>query len=130
MSCIFCRIRDKEILHGIVYEDDICLAFLDRAPVNPGHLLLIPKLHEPDYWNLDESLFQHLTKVGYKLSLLLKQEYSPEKVGFVLSGFEVPHVHIHLTPLHTDQDFTAEKKVILSVDEMEQIAQQLRNKLI
>ncbi|HPN81059.1 MAG TPA: HIT domain-containing protein, partial [bacterium] len=47
-DCIFCRIIAGEIPSDKIYEDDEAVAFLDIAPVNPGHVLVIPKAHYPD----------------------------------------------------------------------------------
>ena len=47
-SCIFCKIVEGSAPASKVYEDDICLAFMDIQPVNPGHVLVIPKAHFAD----------------------------------------------------------------------------------
>ena len=45
MSCLFCKIINKEIPASIVFENDHCLAFRDIAPQAPTHILIIPKTH-------------------------------------------------------------------------------------
>ena len=49
MDCIFCKIRDEKLPSYKIYEDEDFLAFLDIHPINPGHLLLIPKKHVKKY---------------------------------------------------------------------------------
>jgi histidine triad (HIT) family protein len=44
-DCLFCKIIDREIPASVVYENDAVLAFLDINPVNPGHVLVVPKEH-------------------------------------------------------------------------------------
>ncbi|MFH1456976.1 MAG: HIT domain-containing protein, partial [Patescibacteria group bacterium] len=57
MDCIFCKIVKGEIPADKVYEDENVLAFLDITPINPGHVLLIPKKHYENLYDLpDEEL--------------------------------------------------------------------------
>lgn len=44
-DCVFCRIRDRQVEGHVVYEDDLVMAFMDLYPVNPGHVLVVPKEH-------------------------------------------------------------------------------------
>jgi len=45
MDCIFCKIVNKEIPAGVVYEDDLIVCFHDLNPQAPVHVLIIPKEH-------------------------------------------------------------------------------------
>lgn len=74
MDCVFCNIRDKKLSHGVIFEDDICMVFLDKHPLNPGHLLIIPKAHETDFWKLEESVFEHIASIGHRFSKILYKE--------------------------------------------------------
>ena len=42
-NCIFCKIINKEIPGKIIYDDDVCIAFLDLSQATYGHTLVIPK---------------------------------------------------------------------------------------
>ena len=55
MDCVFCRIVAGTADASVVYEDDRLLAFCDLNPVNPGHLLIIPKAHGMGLVDLAES---------------------------------------------------------------------------
>lgn len=47
-DCLFCKIVAKEIPADVVLETESSVAFRDIAPVAPTHVLVIPRLHEPD----------------------------------------------------------------------------------
>jgi len=53
-DCIFCKIIEKQIPAKIIYEDNDVLAFHDRAPIAPVHILVIPKKHVASVANISE----------------------------------------------------------------------------
>ena len=54
-NCIFCKIVNKEIPANIVFENDLVVAFADITPVNLGHILVIPKEHSTNIFDIKES---------------------------------------------------------------------------
>ena len=64
MDCIFCKIINKEIPGKIVYEDDVCLAFLDLSQVTDGHTLIVPKSHFDNLLEADDEVIAHMLKVA------------------------------------------------------------------
>ncbi|HEY0068338.1 MAG TPA: HIT family protein [Chloroflexia bacterium] len=102
--CIFCRIIKHEVGAHIVYEDDTSIAFLDIHPSQPGHLLVIPRQHVPDFYNLDDDLYSKLMLAVKRLSMAVSKVTNPPKVGLVVMGFEVPHAHVHIIPLQKASD--------------------------
>src|SRR3989339_473799 len=93
-NCIFCKIVNKEIPCYQVYEDTNFLAFLDIRPLNPGHLLLIPKKHYRWVWDIPEEYSSILNKLANQLKKVLGTDY----VQSLVIGDEVHHAHIHLIP--------------------------------
>jgi len=91
-----------------VYEDEHLLAFLDHRPLNPGHVLVVPKRHEPDFHRLASALYGALMQLAHRLGQCLAHVYQPPKVGLFVIGFHVPHVHVHVVPLYAMADMTAE----------------------
>lgn len=102
MSCLFCKIIDKEIPADIVYEDDRALAFRDINPQAPHHILVIPKQHiatTNDLTEADRETVGHLSLVAAKIA---------KELGFADSGYRavincnaqagqtVFHIHLHL----------------------------------
>lgn len=101
--CIFCKIIAGEIPCHKVYEDDKVLAFLDIKPVNPGHVLILPKKH---YQNIEEINEDYLTAVIIivkKIGKLLKDKlgiagYNVHENNDLIAGQTVPHIHFHIIP--------------------------------
>lgn len=112
MASVFSQIIAGELPGRFVYEDDRCVAFLSIAPLREGHVLVVPR-EEIDHWlDLDNGLLAHLMAVSKRIGAALDQIYQPTKVGVMLAGLEVPHVHVHLVPIDTmrDMDFTKAEK--------------------
>lgn len=102
-GCPFCMIIRGTIPAHKVYEDDDTLAFLDIRPMTPGHTLVIPKDHVPDVQALDEPFYTHVLLTARRVALALDVVTQPKKVGFMVVGFDVPHAHVHVLPLHDPQ---------------------------
>nr|QEO32863.1 hypothetical protein [Candidatus Entotheonella sp.] len=107
-ACVFCRIVAGVVPSHQVFEDDDVLAFMDHRPLNPGHVLVIPKWHEPDIHRLDDHTYLAVMKAGKRLTEVLAELFEPPKVGLFVIGFHVPHVHVHVVPLYTIDDFSAD----------------------
>jgi len=105
--CIFCKIIKGEVPTYKVYEDELAFAFLDIRPINPGHILVIPKHHEPVFHNLEDRQYMAVMKTVKKLSTLVQEKMSPKKVGLIVAGFEVNHAHVHIVPMHGFHDITS-----------------------
>lgn len=104
MSSIFTQIINGDIPSHKVYEDDLCFAFLDIHPINPGHVLLIPKIEVQFLWDLDEAAYSHLWEVARLLAKRINETFHPTRVGVLVKGFDVPHAHIHIVPLYHNDD--------------------------
>ena len=100
-DCIFCKIIDGDIPSMKVYEDDICLAYLDINPDSDGHTLIIPKKHIEDLNAIDDETLLHINKVAKKLIPVLmdkaKAEALSTRVNFGTSQ-AIKHYHMHLLP--------------------------------
>ncbi len=106
--CIFCRMTAGQAPCHKVFEDDDVFAFMDHRPLNPGHMLVIPKSHEPDVHRLDDPTYLSVMKTAKRLAEVLASLFAPPKVGLFVIGFHVPHVHVHVVPLYSIDDFTAD----------------------
>jgi histidine triad (HIT) family protein len=107
VATLFSRIIDGELPGQFVWKDDVCAAFLSIAPLRPGHTLVVPRA-EVDHWiDLDVETMMHLTSVTHSIGRAIQRAYDPVKVGSIILGLEVPHVHIHVAPIWspTDLDF-------------------------
>jgi len=59
-DCIFCDIIEGRTSASIVFRDEMCCAFMDIQPVNPGHVLIVPNEHVASIDDLDEKIGGHL----------------------------------------------------------------------
>jgi histidine triad (HIT) family protein len=110
-GCIFCKISRREIPSHVVYEGDAVFAFLDIHPINPGHILVIPKKHESDFYRLDEGNYRAVMDAVKKLSELVDMKIHPKKVGLMVAGWDVPHAHIHIVPMQEYHDITSKSLI-------------------
>lgn len=109
MTCPFCSIAKGEISAHKVYEDDFTVAFLDKHPIREGHMLVIPKQHEADFYKLNDSNYAHLMDTIRKMAALVEKTFHPHKVGMIAAGWDVPHAHIHVVPMHDYHDITSKQ---------------------
>jgi len=104
VATLFTRIISREIPGRFVHEDDLCVAFLTIEPISPGHTLVVPR-QEIDHWlDLESDLLQHLFQTAQRVGQALERVYKPTRVGVIVAGLEVPHVHIHVLPINTVHD--------------------------
>jgi histidine triad (HIT) family protein len=104
MASIFTMIINGDIPGHFVYRDEECAAFLSIEPLTEGHTLIVP-ITEVDHWiDLDPDLAAHLMAVAQRIGRAIDAVYSPRRVGLMIVGDEVPHVHIHVTPINSARD--------------------------
>lgn len=99
-DCRFCQIAQKKIKDYIIWEDRKFVAFLDVQPAKAGHCLLIPKKHVDYFFDLDEGLYFELFKTAKRLCEPIRKAMGAKRIGIAVVGFNVPHAHLHLIPLH------------------------------
>jgi diadenosine tetraphosphate (Ap4A) HIT family hydrolase len=107
VSSIFSKIIRGELPGRFVWRDERAVGFLTVAPLRPGHTLVVP-IEEIDHWlDVPPELMRHLVDVAQKIGQSIQETFQPEKVGLMIAGLEVRHVHLHLVPIHTlgDLDF-------------------------
>ncbi len=107
-DCIFCKLVAKEIPAHVVYEDDQVLAFLDIHPIRPGHVLVVPKTHEPDLYKLSPEHYQAVMAIVQEVSGRIAERLSPKKVGLMVMGWDVAHAHVHVVPMENTGDITSQ----------------------
>ncbi|MEO7572026.1 MAG: HIT family protein, partial [Acidimicrobiales bacterium] len=98
MTTLFTRIIEGDLPGRFVWRDDEVVAFLPIALLAPGHTLVVP-IEPVDHWiDLDPGLNARLWTVAQTIGRALDAIYRPTKVGVLVVGEEVPHVHLHLVP--------------------------------
>jgi diadenosine tetraphosphate (Ap4A) HIT family hydrolase len=107
LASIFSRIIAGELPGRFVWQDPEVVAFLTASPLQPGHTLVVPR-REVDHWlDLDPALAAQLFAVAQAVGRGVAQAFPCRKVGMIVAGLEVPHVHVHLVPISDlhDLDF-------------------------
>ena len=124
-NCIFCKIVKGDIPCVKIWENEKYLAFLDLNPVNPGHTLLIPKKHTDYIFDLEDNEYQELMLQGKRLAKILKDNLNPKRVGLVVEGFAIPHVHIHLIPINNGNELNPERARPAESEELKEVADKI-----
>jgi histidine triad (HIT) family protein len=100
--CVFCGFDDPEV---VVYRDPRCFAVVDKEPINPYHLLVVPKDHYEDLVQLPADLLAHLFQVAQRLSGAVRLVSNPAAITHLTdddvsrTGYNlVPHFKIHIIP--------------------------------
>lgn len=129
MASIFTKIVNGEIPCYKVAETEDFLAFLDVNPNTKGHTLCIPKQEVDKIFDLDEATYNGLMSFSRHVALAIEKAIPCKRVGVSVIGLEVPHVHVHLIPLHTMEDTRFIQKVKLSTEEFQNIAKAIKAQL-
>ena len=109
-NCIFCKIIAGEIPSVKIYEDDLVLAFMDIAPINFGHVLVIPKEHHTSVATIPENVAGRMFLVGSRVGVAMRRGLDADGFNFHLSdgtvaGQVVMHAHLHIVPRWVSDGF-------------------------
>lgn len=129
MASIFSKIISGEIPCYKVAETDEFLAFLDINPNAKGHTLCIPKKEVDKLFDLDEATYNRLMAFSRTVAKAIEKTIECKRIGMTVIGLEVPHVHVHLIPLHSMEDARFINKATVSKDEFEAIAKAIHSNL-
>ncbi len=109
--CIFCDIVAGNAPASIIHRDELCTAFMDIQPVNPGHLLVVPNRHATGLADLPTEAGGHLFRVAQQIAAALRKSgVRCEGVNLFLAdgaaaGQDVFHVHLHVIPRYAGDGF-------------------------
>ena len=106
MDCIFCKIINNEIPCLKVYEDEVCLAFLDINPDCDGHTLIVPKSHYKDIYDIPENVLLHIQAIAKKIMKKLEEKLNCDGFSLVRNNGdiqEVKHYHLHIKPYYNNK---------------------------
>jgi len=106
-SCPFCRIASHEQPAEVLQEDEDALALMDLYPATPGHVLVIPKQHIENIYELPPELGAHLMVMAIGIARAIRQGLSPAGLNLIQSnetagGQTIPHFHLHIVPRYKD----------------------------
>ena len=126
MATVFTRIINGELPGRFVYTDDLVVAFLSIMPLTPGHTLVVPR-QEVDQWtDAGEPLLHHCMDVARRIANAAKQAFGAPRAGLVIAGLEVPHLHVHVFPAWSLEDFSFARAKQATDAELDEAAARLR----
>lgn len=122
---IFSKIIKGEIPCYKIAEDEHYFAFLDIRPLNAGHTLVIPKIETDYIFDLSDEQLSGLIIFAKKVAKAIESVVSCERIGIAVIGLEVPHCHIHLTPINSVHDIDFRNTKEISKEQMQELAIQI-----
>ena len=123
-DCIFCKIINKELPTRTLYEDEDIQVIMNTNTITDGHLLILPKKHYENIFDIKEEIIAHSIKVlREKLYPLIKEKLNCEGLTICENNFlgqEIKHFHIHVIPRYKDDnvDFSYNKDNITDLDKV------------
>ena|SRR5271167_960333 len=135
-DCIFCRIVRGEAEASVVYEDEASIALLDTQPIARGHVLVIPKEHYVDIFEIEPRELEKLILASRTVAFMLRDRLQADGVNLFHRSGEaaeqtVFHFHIHVIPRKEDDhihlnEWWATKAISSDKPGFEQLASELR----
>lgn len=107
-GCLGCRLAHKLLDTYTVYEDDSVTCLLDIAPLNEGHVLILPKKHYVDVDDMDEITANAVMKASAVIAKALRKQFHPDGISVIQNGGkfnELNHYHMHVFPRYEEDGF-------------------------
>ena len=131
--CLFCNIVSGKQPAYIIYENDLVCCFLDKYPINQGHLLVVPKKHYQEFSDVDSESLAEVMMSAQKMSRLLEKTFHPDGITvFQNNGVfkDIEHYHVHVFPRYIEDGFSwIEPNVDIQESDFETVAQALKKRL-
>lgn len=128
MDCAFCKIITGSVPCFKIWEDADNLAFLNIQPIKTGHTLVIPRKHYEYLFELDDEQYQSLALATKTVAGILKKAFSPKsgKIGQIVYGMDIAHVHIHLSPIDQSGDLSFSHQRHASNEELALVLEKIK----
>jgi histidine triad (HIT) family protein len=131
-DCIFCKMLQGEIPSSTVYEDDLIAAFMDINQRDPYKVLIIPREHVEQIYDLNEEQSTTIFHTAVQIARVIRDVSGCDGLNVfqsngAIAGQEVPHFHLHLRPRYASNPHDVESQP--DRDVLDQLAADLRNKL-
>lgn len=105
MATVFSKVISGEFPGRFVWQDEVCVGFLSIAPLAYGHTLVVPRA-EVDMWtDAEPELVAHLSTVAQRIGQAQVEAFGSARAGLAIAGYEVPHLHLHVWPSNSLEDF-------------------------
>lgn len=136
-SCIFCEIAAGRTPQSstIVYQDDLVVAFMDRAPRNPGHVLVIPIQHADGILDVPAATVGRMAAVAQRIATAITRTdlradgFNLQSNTGAVAGQSVRHLHLHVIPRFVGEPPYQGDTNIASAADVAAVAKKLRDVL-
>lgn len=131
-ACPFCEIIDGRRPAVVLHRDDRIIAFMDRAPRNPGHVLIVPVRHAENYLEIPSDLLAAMAEFSQQVGRALRRtDLRCEGINLTMNtgraaGQSVFHAHLHVIPRHAGDAREHRESMIVPPAELEAVAAKLR----
>jgi len=131
-DCLFCKIMKGEIPCKKIYEDADIFSFLDVAPINKGHALVIPKIHHETFLQTPDDVLQKMVPVIKNIAAATKKALNADGINLGLNngsaaGQIIFHTHFHLIPRFENDGLQHWPKKSFSEQEMEEFQKKIQS---
>lgn len=107
-ACIFCNIIAKKEEGFIIYEDDLVCCFLDKYPINKGHILVVPNKHYREFTDVDKESLTQVILIAQKIAAALEELLNTDGITIMQNNGifkDVDHYHMHIVPRYENDGF-------------------------
>lgn len=105
MDCIFCKINNGDIPSYTIYEDNVVRIFLDINPQSAGHVLIVPKKHFRDLFDIDGDCMKYIMEKAKEIGKILTDKLGADGIMLVQNNGicqDVKHFHLHIIPKYNN----------------------------
>lgn len=128
--CLFCDIVAKKEPGYIVYENDLVCCFLDRYPINQGHVLVVPKRHYQEFSEVDAESLTEIIHAAQKIARSLEQVFDTNGMTILQNNGifkDVDHYHMHVFPRFEGDGFSwIEPSTEVNKQDFESVCEKLK----
>jgi histidine triad (HIT) family protein len=135
-ACVFCEIvAGRADASRVVYRDDTVVAFLDRSPRNPGHVLVVPMQHADGILDVPPATAARMIEVAQRIAQAIKRaDLKAEGITLqsntgAAAGQAVFHLHLHVIPRFEGEPPNLGEKRVTPAAELDAVAEKLRKAL-
>jgi len=105
VSTLFSKIINGEIPGRFLWQDEDCVSFLTIGPLTDGHALVVPRLEVDKWTDAAPELVTKLMAVAQTIGQAQVAAFDAPRAGLTIAGFEVEHLHVHVFPAYTLENF-------------------------
>jgi len=134
MECIFCNIINKKQEAHVIFEDDSHIAIMDKYPIQPGHSLVMPKLHHEKIIDMSNDevgeLFSRIRSIARAiLGITGADGFNIGQNNGRSANQIIPHVHVHIIPRFQKIGNSWARRMISKNDDLDELAKKIRQNM-